>query len=90
MSERDDTKPEQPTVDFRHLCKVSDDTLLALSVEGAVYQREFSDDAEGITTWRRLCTVSSTQLEVRRCSYPGCDSLCPGGLSVIVELDRVD
>ena len=66
--------PEQPTVRFRQLCKVSADTLLALSDEGGVYLREFNEDSEEIV-WQRLPTVSSSQLEARPCTYPGCKFL---------------
>jgi len=67
-------QPEQPTVRFRQLCKVSADTLLALSDEGGVYLREFNEDSEEIV-WQRLPTVSSSQLEARPCTYPGCKFL---------------
>jgi hypothetical protein len=79
MSTPDDTKdtgpdPEQPTIRFRQLCRVSADTLLGVSQDGVIYQREFSEDA-GHIIWQRLPIVSSTQLEMRPCAYPGCDSL---------------
>ena len=76
--------PEQPTVRFRQLCKVSADTLLALSDEGGVYRREFNEDSEAIV-WQRLPTVTSTHLEARPCTYPGCDFLfevLPGGADI--------
>jgi len=80
------TKPEdakfhdsqQPIVRFRQLCKVSlgqlfrEPTLLALSEEGVVYRHE-CDELGDKGIWRRLPTVTSTQLEVRLCTYPGCD-----------------
>ena len=78
------SEPKHPTVRFRQLCKVSADTLLTLSDEGVVYRREFKEDAEEIV-WQRLLTVSSTQLEPRPCTHPGCNRLfevLPGGTDV--------
>ena len=75
---------EQPIVRFRQLCKIAADTLLALSDEGAVYRREFNEDA-GQIVWQRLPTVSSTQLAARPCTYPGCNALfeiLPGGTEI--------
>jgi hypothetical protein len=84
MTENTKPGPGQPTVLFRQLVKVSAevsldallsaDTLLGLSDEGAIYRREYSENAD-LTIWRRLYTVSSTDLEVRPCSYPECEYL---------------
>jgi len=75
---------ERPTVRFRQLCKLSAETLLALSDEGVMYRREFNEDAEEFI-WQRLPTVSSSQLEARPCTYPGCGTLFevfPGGTDI--------
>src|SRR5215467_14378243 len=64
----------QAPVRFRQLCKLSNDILLALSDDGVMYRREFHESAEEYV-WERLPTVSSTQLEARRCTYPGCSTL---------------
>ena len=77
MSKPEDTKdtgpdPEQPTIRFRQLCRVGA-TILALSEDGVVYEQEGNGDIPVGGIWRRLPTVTSTQLEVRACSYPGCD-----------------
>lgn len=75
---------ERPTVRFRQLCKVSNDTLLAVSNEGAIYRREFNEDARE-SIWQRLLTVSTTELEDRLCTYPGCNPLFevfPGGTDI--------
>jgi hypothetical protein len=80
MTENTKPGPEQPTVRFRQLCKVSEDplfsedTLLALSEDGVVYRGEAIIEAREFI-WRKLLTVTSTQLEVRPCSYPGCTSM---------------
>jgi len=76
--------PKRPTVRFRQLIRVpaetsrdalfSGVTVLALSEEGVVYRREYSEDAK-LTLWRPQGTVSSTELEARHCSYSGCDKL---------------
>jgi hypothetical protein len=72
MSNTDDTNPEpRPTVRFRQLLRVGDAPLLALSDDGVIYQQDFSVSVGEI--WRRLPTVSSTELELCRCTYPGCD-----------------
>jgi hypothetical protein len=77
-------QPEQPPVRFRQLCKVTNDILLALSDDGVMYRRAFNESAEEFI-WERLPTVSSTQLEARPCTYPGCNALFevfPGGTDI--------
>jgi hypothetical protein len=72
----------EPTIRLRQLCAIGAGEVLALSEEGVVYRRRQLWQTtwtvpvpETDFVWERLPVVSSTQLEVRRCTYPGCHLL---------------
>ena len=80
--------PEQPTVRFRQLFN-AEDTVIALSEEGVVYRAEtgFFGFYDAVI-WRRLPTVTSTQLEMYPCDYPGCERLVEAIPGATVKVTR--
>ena len=65
------------TIRFRqvliHQCE-DGEWWFGVSLDGGIYQREYSHGAEE-TIWRRVAALSSTQLDMRPCTYSGCDTL---------------